>query len=185
MAGEAVIFDIGMDTSSFDGAMAGLKAETAKASSSLDSSFSRSFDRLASAAGSAGTAISIGVTAPLVAVGALAGRTAVNFTKLYETTMIVFESMLGGKEAAGALYSSLLDIAKGSTYAQETFLECGKKLVGMGIDAETTKAILQATTDAVAGFGGSAENIKNVTDAFAKMSNSGRAFSYGWGQTAA
>ena len=56
MAGEAVIFDIGMDTSSFDGAMAGLKAETAKASSSLDSSFSRSFDRLASAAGSAGTA---------------------------------------------------------------------------------------------------------------------------------
>ena len=88
--------------------------------------------------------------------------------------MIVFESMLGGKEAAGALYSSLLDIAKGSTYAQETFLECGKKLVGMGIDAETTKAILQATTDAVAGFGGSAENIKNVTDAFAKMSNSGR-----------
>lgn len=174
MAGEAVIFDIGMDTSSFDGAMAGLKAETAKASSSLDSSFSRSFDRLASAAGSAGTAISIGVTAPLVAVGALAGRTAVNFTKLYETTMIVFESMLGGKEAAGALYSSLLDIAKGSTYAQETFLECGKKLVGMGIDAETTKAILQATTDAVAGFGGSAENIKNVTDAFAKMSNSGR-----------
>ncbi|MEI3231055.1 MAG: hypothetical protein V8S24_07300 [Gordonibacter pamelaeae] len=59
MAGEAVIFDIGMDTSWFDGAMAGLKAETAKASSSLDSSFSRSFDRLASAAGSAGTAISI------------------------------------------------------------------------------------------------------------------------------
>ena len=174
MAGEAVIFDIGVDTSSFDGVMAGLKAETQRAASSIDAGFSQSFDRLASAAGAAGTAITLGVTAPLVAVGALAGRTAVNFTKLYETTMIVFESILGGKEAAGALYSSLLDIAKGSTYAQETFLECGKKLVGMGIDAETTKAILQATTDAVAGFGGSAENIKNVTDAFAKMSNSGR-----------
>ncbi len=174
MAGEAVIFDIGLDTSSFEGAMAGLKAETGKAAASVDSSFSQSFDRLASAAGSAGTAISIGVTAPLVAVGALAGRTAVEFTKLYETTMIVFESMLGGKDAASALYGSLLDIAKGSTFAQETFLECGKKLVGMGVDAETTKDILQATTDAVAGFGGSAENIKNVTDAFAKLSNSGR-----------
>ena len=174
MAGEAVIFDIGLDTSSFDGAMAGLKAETGKAAASVDSSFSQSFDRLASAAGSAGTAISIGVTAPLVAVGALAGRTAVEFTKLYETTMIVFESMLGGKDAASALYGSLLDIAKGSTFAQETFLSCGKKLVGMGVDAETTKDILQATTDAVAGFGGSAQNIENVTDAFAKLSNSGR-----------
>ena len=166
MAGEAVIFDIGVDTSSFDGVMAGLKAETQRAASSIDAGFSQSFDRLASAAGAAGTAITLGVTAPLVAVGALAGRTAVNFTKLYETTMIVFESMLGGKEAAGALYSSLLDIAKGSTYAQETFLECGKKLVGMGIDAETTKAILQATTDAVAGFGGSALGIWGASGFF-------------------
>ena len=34
MAGEAVIFDIGVDTSSFDGVMAGLKAETQRAASS-------------------------------------------------------------------------------------------------------------------------------------------------------
>lgn len=174
MAGQAVIFEVGADASSFDKTMAGLEAQTSKAAASVDASFTRSFDKLASTASSAGNAISIGVTAPLVAVGALAGNTAVKFTKLYETTMIVFESMLGGKEAASALYSSLLDIAKGSTYAQETFLECGKKLVGMGVDADTTKSILQATTDAVAGFGGSSENIKAVTDAFAKMSNSGR-----------
>lgn len=171
---EAVIFEIGADASSFGRTMAGLKAETSKAAASVDSAFSQSFDRLAASASSAGNAISVGVTAPLVAVGVLAGNTAIKFTKLYETTMIVFESMLGGKEAASALYGSLLDIAKGSTFAQETFLECGKKLVGMGVDADTTKAILQATTDAVAGFGGSAENIKSVTDAFAKMSNSGR-----------
>lgn len=171
---EAVVFEVGADASSFDRTMAGLKSETSKAAASVDSSFSQSFDRLAATASSAGNAISVGVTAPLVAVGVLAGNTAIKFTKLYETTMIVFESMLGGKQAASALYGSLLDIAKGSTFAQETFLECGKKLVGMGVDAETTKAILQATTDAVAGFGGSAENIKSVTDAFAKMSNSGR-----------
>ena len=173
-ADEAVVFAIAADASQFKRVMASLEGETKAAASSMDRSMTDALDAAAGAFGRAGTAISIGVTAPLAAIGVMAGKTAIDFTKLYESTMVVFRSMLGGDEAAQALYSSLLDIAKGSTFAQETFLAAGKKLVGMGVDAETTTAILQATTDAVAGFGGSAQNIEQVTDAFAKMSNSGR-----------
>ena len=56
------------------------------------------------------------VTAAVVGVGAAAGKTAIDFTKLYESTMVVFEKMLGGKQAADELYSSLLSIAKASTF---------------------------------------------------------------------
>lgn len=107
-------------------------------------------------------------------VGAAAAKTSINFVKLYESTNIVFERMLGGKEAANDLYISLLNIAKASTYSQETFLTCGKSLVGVGVSAENTTKYMQAITDAVAGFGGSAENIEEVTSAFQTISTRGK-----------
>ena len=114
------------------------------------------------------------VTAAVTGVGAAAVKTTIDFTKLYESTMVVFEKMLGGKEAANELYSSLLDIAKASTFSQEAFLTAGKKLVGMGVDAQSTTKYMQAITDAVAGFGGTSENLTNVAENFAKISTAGR-----------
>lgn len=114
------------------------------------------------------------VTAAVTGVGAAAVKTTIDFTKLYESTMVVFEKMLGGKDAADKLYSSLLDIAKASTFSQEAFLTAGKKLVGMGVDAQSTTKYMQAITDAVAGFGGTSENLTNVAENFAKISTAGR-----------
>lgn len=107
-------------------------------------------------------------------VGVAAAKTAIDFTKLYESTMVVFDKMLGGKQAANELYGSLLSIAKASTFSQEAFLTAGKKLVGMGIDAQSTTKYMQAITDAVAGFGGTSENLTNVAENFAKISTAGR-----------
>lgn len=114
------------------------------------------------------------VTAAVSGVGAAAVKTTIDFTKLYESTMVVFEKMLGGKQAADELYSSLLSIAKASTFSQEAFLTAGKKLVGMGINAQDTTKYMQAITDAVAGFGGTSENLTNVAENFAKISTAGR-----------
>lgn len=131
------------------------------------------------AKGAGGAVSSLGkaftpVTAAVVGVGAAAGKTAIDFTKLYESTMVVFEKMLGGKQAANDLYGSLLSIAKASTFSQEAFLTAGKKLVGMGIDAQSTTKYMQAITDAVAGFGGTSENLTNVAENFAKISTAGK-----------
>lgn len=114
------------------------------------------------------------VTAAVTGVGAAAAKTTIDFTKLYESTMVVFEKMLGGKSAANELYDSLLSIAKASTFSQEAFLTAGKKLVGMGVDAQDTTKYMQAITDAVAGFGGTSENLTNVAENFAKISTAGR-----------
>lgn len=114
------------------------------------------------------------VTAAVSGVGVAAAKTTIDFTKLYESTMVVFEKMLGGKQAADELYGSLLSIAKASTFSQEAFLTAGKKLVGMGINAQDTTKYMQAITDAVAGFGGTSENLTNVAENFAKISTAGR-----------
>lgn len=114
------------------------------------------------------------VTDAVTGVRNAAVKTTIDFTKLYESTMVVFEKMLGGKNAANELYDSLLSIAKASTFSQEAFLTAGKKLVGMGVNAQDTTKYMQAITDAIAGFGGTSENLTNVAESFAKISTAGR-----------
>lgn len=114
------------------------------------------------------------VTAALGAVTAGAAKTTMSFIKLYESTMIVFEKMLGSKDAANDLYTSLLDIAKASTFSQETFLAISKSLVGAGMSAEMTEKSMQALTDAVSAFGGTSEQLEQAGYAWRKMAISGK-----------
>lgn len=114
--------------------------------------------------------VSIGVAG----IGTLAAKTSVDFIKLYESTMIVFDKMLGGKDAANELYSELLNVAKASTFSQETFLTAGKRLVGFGLSADQTTRYLQATANAVTAFGGSSESIDRVSYAMGKIATRGK-----------
>lgn len=143
-----------------------------QAQSSL-SSLSKSATNAGTMCSSVGKALTP-VTTALTGVAATAFNTSKNFIQLYESSIVVFEKMLDGSEAAQQLYSDLLSIAKASTFSQETFLEAGKSLVGVGVSAENTKKYLQATTDAVTAFGGSAEDLQRVTYAFRKIATNGK-----------
>ncbi len=121
-----------------------------------------------------GSKITKTVTLPLVGIGVAAGKTAIDFVKLKESSMGVFEKMLGGSDAAENMYQSLLKVAKASTYSQEAFLTAGKTLVGMGASAQDTTKYLQAITDAVAGFGGSSADIESLASVFGKVSAKGK-----------
>ncbi|MGL4484659.1 MAG: tape measure protein [Anaerovoracaceae bacterium] len=121
-----------------------------------------------------GKAVTLGATVPLAGLVAMSARTSINFIKLYESTMIVFERMLGGKDAAKQLYGSLLDIAKASTFSQEIFLTASKRLIGFGVSADNTKKYMQAAADAVTAFGGTSEDIDRISYAFGKISNKGK-----------
>lgn len=134
---------------------------------------SKAFSTMGSALKTAGKAAST-VTAALTGITAKATSTATSFVKLYESSQVVFKQMLGSSEAAKDLYSDLLDVAKASTFSQETFLEAGKSLVGVGISAENTTQYLQAISDAVTGFGGDAQNIQQIAYAFRKVATSGK-----------
>lgn len=162
-----------------------LKARLIADASSLEKGFAKaqaSLRTLSDKVGAVGSTLSgigrslLPVTAGFAGMGAAAVKTTVDFTKLYESTMIVFEKMLGGKDAANGLYDSLLKTAKASTFSQETFLRCGKQLVGMGLSAQDTTKYMQAVSDAVSGFGGTSANIEQVAEAFAKISTTGKIY---------
>ena len=175
---EATSYDKGMQEA--ENVIDGFQAKCSEVDRSLKSSTgniqescARIGDGLVSM-GKKATLAAAPVTIALTAIGKRAATTAIDFTKLYESTMVVFEKMLGGRDAANALYASLLDVAKASTFSQETFLSAGKALVGVGVSAEDTVKYMQAITDAVAGFGGSGETIERLADAFKKVQTNGK-----------
>lgn len=176
-----------LDISGFMSGLQQADAASSKTANSISAKMNKGIQSISSGMNSVGgmvkstgTAIStLGkafspVTLAVTGLTGAAVKTTVSFTKLYESTMVVFEKMLGGKKAAGDLYDSLLSIAKASTFSQEAFLQAGKGMVGMGVDAQSTTKYMQAITDAVAGFGGTSENLTNVATAFSKISTSGK-----------
>ena len=124
--------------------------------------------------GKTGAGLTGTLGATMTGIGVAAGKTSVDFIKLYESTNIVFEKMLGTSEAANKMYDDLLNIAKASTFSQEAFLNAGKALVGTGIDAQHTTSYLQAIADAVTAFGGTSYNLENTADAFKKIATNGK-----------
>ena len=111
------------------------------------------------------------VTAGVGLVLGAAFNKAKTFIGTYESAMTVFTRKLaGGKEAAGELYDGLVKIAKGSAFAQEHMISAGQTLVAMGLDADKTKLYVQAATDAIAGMGGSGEEVEEMATLFAKIS---------------
>lgn len=137
-------------------------------------SIGKGFSKAGETMSKIGSKITKTVTVPLMGISVAAGKTAIDFVKLKESSMGVFEKMLGGSEAAEEMYQSLLKVAKASTYSQEAFLTAGKTLVGMGTSAEDTTKYLQAITDAVAGFGGSSADIESLASVFGKVSAKGK-----------
>lgn len=111
------------------------------------------------------------VTAGAVAVVGAAFNKSKSFIGTYESAMTVFSRKLdGGQEAAARLYDGLVNIAKGSSFAQEHMISAGQTLVAMGLDADTTQRYVQAATDAIAGMGGSGEEVEEMATLFAKVS---------------
>lgn len=137
-------------------------------------SIGKGFSKAGETMSKIGSKITKTVTIPLMGISVAAGKTAIDFVKLKESSMGVFEKKLGGSEAAEEMYQSLLKVAKASTYSQEAFLTAGKTLVGMGTSAQDTTKYLQAITDAVAGFGGSSADIESLASVFGKVSAKGK-----------
>ena len=120
------------------------------------------------------TKAGVAASAVTASVGTVLGATfnkAQSFIGTYESAMTVFTRKLnGGQEAAGRLYDGLVKIAKGSSFAQEHMVSAGQTLVAMGLDADTTQKYVQAATDAIAGMGGSGEEVEEMATLFAKIS---------------
>lgn len=173
-----------LDTSKFEKGIASAKANLQSAFSNMGNNINKfginlgnKLQQVGSNLQKVGTTMSsLGATASVVTAGvtAVLGASfnkAKSFIGTYESAMTVFTRKLeGGKEAGIEMYNSLVQIAKGSAYAQEHMVEAGKVLVAMGVSADDTKKYVQAATDAISGFGGSGKDVEEMSQMFAKIS---------------
>lgn len=165
-----------LDTKGFERGVAQAQA-TMKSVSSGISNFGKGMTGIGKNISSFGQGmVKVGKAASVVTAGAvtvlgLAFNKAKQFIGTYESAMTVFSRKLaGGKEAAGQLYDGLVKIAKGSSFAQEHMVSAGQTLVAMGLDADKTQKYIQATTDAIAGMGGTGEEVEEMATLFGKLS---------------
>jgi tape measure domain-containing protein len=157
-----------------------LSGHAAGAGQSLESAGKKSealagvLDMLGGAVVKVGTFITASVTAPLAGLITGAAHATVNWIKLVEGFNVTAEAMLGSKEAANDLYQDIYSIGKASIYSREALLPAAKQLVGLGVSADETTRWIQAATDAVSAFGGSGEDIQQITNAFATAHTQGK-----------
>ena len=102
----------------------------------MATSMSKAFESAGKVVTSAGKTITkVGqtcsvVTASVTGVFTAAAVKAKDFIGIYESARAIFERKLG-TAGADAMYESLLNIAKGSRYAQEYIVSAGQTLVSM------------------------------------------------------
>lgn len=157
----------------------GFKSEVSSASSAFEAltsmignvgSVFSSFGGLATTLGGALAPVTGGLTA----LGVAAGKTTVDFMKVYQASMTTFKQFYGSEDAARGLYNSLYEVASASTFSQESFLNAAQRLAAYGTSAENVTRYMQVAADAVSAFGGSSQDLEQMAGVFGKVQREGR-----------
>jgi len=128
------------------------------------------FDKVGGAM--AGFATKGGVALGALAVGA--GVLGVTTASKMEQAQIAFTNMLGSGQKASAFLKQLQTFANSTPFEFPDLIKSSQQLLAMGFSADKIIPTLTAVGDAVAGMGGSADNIQMVTRAFGQMQAKGK-----------
>ena len=142
--------------------------KTAQALAQGFESIGKVFSGVGQAITNTGKACSV-VTATVTGIITASTLKAKDFIGVYESARAIFERKLG-TTGADEMYNKLLNIAKGSRYAQEYIVSAGQTLIAMGVDANDTAQYVQVATDAMSGMGKSGAELQEMAEMFGKMS---------------
>lgn len=160
---------VGLDLSEWTAGLGTLNQSLDKAFSDAESKFS-GFAALGSSLTSAGTALSIGLTAPL----GLAGAAAVKTSEDLNLARLAFTTMLGSAEKAGSFLEKLKQFAATTPFEFPDLVEAAKRMQAMGFSAEQVIPTLRTIGDSVAALGGGKDVINGVTLALGQMQAKGK-----------
>lgn len=130
----------------------------------------RSFRNMGRELSDAGRTMTMGVTLPIVGLGAAAVKLAGEF----EQTTIAFNTMLGSSQKAGIFLKQLQDFAAKTPFEFKDLTEASKRMLALGFSAEQIIPTMTAVGNAVAALGGGGELINRVTLALGQMQAKGK-----------
>lgn len=170
MSDGRVQIDAILDDSGVTSGVARIKASL-KSIKSADSAVDFSGIKSAgSALAGIGKTLSIGVTAPMAALGKSIVGTSVNFLSLRQDAHVAFTTMMGSAEAASQMLQRLYTFAKTTPFSYDSILQASQSLVAMGMNAEDVVPTLKAVGDAAASSGKGQAAFAAITDTLGKMS---------------
>lgn len=114
-----------------------------------------------------GTAMSVGITLPLVAAGAAAVQSAASMEMLNAE----FTTLLGDGDKAAAMLESLAKAAAKTPFALEDLSQASKTMLAFGLSADEVLPNLQMLGDVA---GGNSEKLKSLTLAFSQIQSTGK-----------
>lgn len=169
MSDGQIVIDIDADADGYERALAAIKSDTRTLGKSLSGSLKSAGDAVANV----GKGLTVGITVPLAAGSAAAGRFALDAIASAEQADIAFTTMLG-PELAKDMLADLADFATSTPFELRGLQSSTQKLIAMGFAAEDCIPMLTSIGDAASGLGAGQEGIDTITRALGQMNAKGK-----------
>ena len=139
-----------------------------KSSSSFANKMANSFKNFGDKVSKAGTALTVGLTTPLTALG-VAG---VKYNAQMEDFEANLTTLLGSADDAKDMLADLKEMANTTPFETTDLLDATQTMLGFGLEAKKTKGYLQTLGDISMG---NADKLKSLTRAFSQIGAAGKA----------
>lgn len=119
---------------------------------------------------SAGTDLSLAVSAPLALLGGRALQTAADL----EQTEVAFRTLTGSAVEAEKVLSDIRTLALGTPFSFQGLAQAARLMKGFGFETQQVIPTLNVLTDAVAAFGGSGDDLDGIIRQLGQIQTKGR-----------
>ena len=173
----SLVAKVSLDDNNFKSGLKNVQSQAKNLANNVKDVFSgigSTLKNIGSTMSSWGKTLSIGITAPITALGVATAKTSIDFLKLKENTRTAFKVLLGSAEEAEKMLNDLYTFAKTTPFSYDTYLQAGKQLVAMGVAAKDTIPYLDGITNAAIATGAGQEGITTLSEAIGRMSSKGK-----------
>ena len=139
-----------------------------KATSGISSKLSKGLSSIGSVATKAGTALTVGLTTPLIALG----TAGVKYNAQMEDFEANLTTLLGSADKAKDMLNDLKEMANTTPFETSDLLEATQMMLGFGLAADKTQGYLQTLGDISMG---NSEKLMSLTRAFSQIGAAGKA----------
>ena len=139
-----------------------------KPATSLSKKISNGFTSVGKVATKAGTALTTGLTLPLIALG----TAGVKYNAQMEDFEANLTTLLGSADKAKSMLNDLKEMANTTPFETSDLLEATQMMLGFGLAADKTQGYLQTLGDISMG---NSEKLMSLTRAFSQIGASGKA----------
>lgn len=171
MADGSVVIEVELTKEQLEKGLKSLKSDLnslEKETSGISSKLSKGLSSIGSVATKAGTALTVGLTTPLIALG----TAGVKYNAQMEDFQANLTTLLGSADKASEMLNTLKQMANTTPFETTDLLEATQMMLGFGLQADKTTGYLQTLGDISMG---NSEKLMSLTRAFSQIGASGKA----------